>query len=85
MAKRHSHPCENYPNCTNEVPCRGEWVRNCDGIPDVICDTFHRPNGTVDAQPCEACEASRCVVCGSVTRVEDHDAECSQVLACEVR
>lgn len=57
LKQSHSHPCINAPlGCANQVECDGEWVRNHDGIPDVICDVFHRENGETDPLPCAECD-----------------------------
>lgn len=62
----------------NQVECSGAFVRNHDGIPDVICDTYHRANGTVDALPCEDCEDALCASYEANLRFEPHLETCSE-------
>jgi hypothetical protein len=78
MTRTHHHPCFYAPRCTNVVECSGEWHRNHDGVPDTICDAYHLPGGDVDPLPCEDCNASICLQCGSVTRIDTHDTRCPQ-------
>lgn len=44
-ARPHTHPCQ---SCGAETPCDGEWERNIDGFPEVICQVFHWPGGTIN-------------------------------------
>ena len=51
--RQHTHRCST-EGCVNKVLCDGEFVRNYDGIPPVICLWFHESlNGVMF---CEACE-----------------------------
>jgi hypothetical protein len=77
MVALHTHPCEN-AGCPNEVECWGEWERNHDGWPEAICTHYHGPNGTIEAQPCQSCDADTCVVCWRVVGLQGHSDDCSQ-------
>jgi len=48
----HTHPCA---ECGTPVDCHGEWHRNHDGFPEVICDFYHVPTGAVATMICEPC------------------------------
>ena len=52
MTRHHSHPCS---TCPGFVPCDGEWERNHDGFPEVICGLYHLPNGATAELICEDC------------------------------
>lgn len=57
MAKRHTHPCVNADRgCTGTIECDGELIRNHDGFPEVVCELFHRTDGTTAPVPCDTCE-----------------------------
>lgn len=45
----HTHPC---PDCRTPVECPGEFERNDDGYPEVICDVYHVRGVQM---PCEDC------------------------------
>lgn len=76
--RRHDHPCFYADHgCTNRVPCSGELERN-DGFPEVICTSYHLPNGTIDAPVCDECADALCVQCDAVTRLTDHAEHCPQ-------
>ena len=51
--KPHHHPCQ---TCGAKTECGGTWEENYDGFPEVICQEFHRLDGTINADfICEAC------------------------------
>lgn len=61
----HRHPCLYQPQgCTALVECDGAYRRNHDGWPEAVCDVYHLPNGSIDAQPCDDCRETRCEQCG---------------------
>jgi hypothetical protein len=49
----HSHPCE---HCETPVECSGEFERNHDGFPEVICSDYHLRSGAIRDVFCESCE-----------------------------
>jgi hypothetical protein len=48
----HTHPCE---RCQQPVACGGDFERNDDGWPEVVCTAYHLPSGTMAHVVCEAC------------------------------
>ena len=47
---RHTHPCT---HCEAPVACDDQWERNYDGWPEVICPSFHLPNGHLAEVRCD--------------------------------
>lgn len=70
----HSHPCS---ICGVKTECPGEWERNHDGIPAVICTFMHQPGGSMATLRCEDCAGIQiCEGCGespAVKVLEDAD------------
>ncbi len=65
----HHHLCQ----CCGaaKVPCDGTWERNHDGEPEVICASFHLPNGELNPECiCDACGYAAARY--SVEREESH-------------
>jgi hypothetical protein len=56
--RRHTHPCAT-PDCNARLECDGELLDNFDGHPEVVCDLFHRCDGTTAVIHCDTCEAQR--------------------------
>ena len=54
--KPHGHPCK---TCKGNVECPGEWERNYDGFPEVICSFYHRIGGDVAEMECDDCKDKR--------------------------
>ena len=49
----HLHPCV---SCGAQVPCDGDYERNVDGWPEVICTAYHLSNGLLNPDClCEPC------------------------------
>jgi len=53
MNRRHTHPCD---SCGQPVECDGARERNYDGVPAVICTTYHLPGGTLGPVVCGGCD-----------------------------
>jgi len=53
MTKPHTHPCA---HCAAPVQCDGTLEPNHDGLPEVICTTYHRPGGGLATFRCQRCE-----------------------------
>ncbi len=68
--KPHTHPC---CDCHDGVAlCDGEWERNDDGFPEVICSHYHRSNGATADVRCEDCDERQQQTIRDEARVE-HD------------
>jgi hypothetical protein len=53
----HFHACQ---DCGAKTPCTGTLADNFDGEPPIICEEFHRMDGTLNpAFICERCEYLR--------------------------
>jgi hypothetical protein len=50
--QHHQHPCSIW-GCPRPVLCSGEWQRNYDGHPEVICSVYHLPGGETRFLTCE--------------------------------
>lgn len=49
----HTHPCQ---QCSTPVDCDGDWERNDDGFPEMVCPEFHRQDGSTSPDfVCPAC------------------------------
>lgn len=52
----HHHACQ---DCGKKTECPGTWEENWDGEPAVICDEYHRPDGTIAEFICDDCDYKR--------------------------
>jgi hypothetical protein len=55
MARIHTHPCG---TCKAPIECEGDYARNYDGFPEVICTSYHKPWGGVAELLCEPCHVA---------------------------
>lgn len=48
----HTHPCSQ-KGCKEKVECHGVLLRNHDGFPEVVCDEYHLPHGSIADVRCQ--------------------------------
>ncbi len=73
MSKGHLHKCD---RCQTSYTCPGEYIRNFDGFPPVVCDIYHQYPKGHNFRLCETCVMVQlCVDCGERPVDGEHDGD----------